>query len=186
MIKKIAIILFSLGIVVTGAFGFRKLNYWERSAWIFRLNTTDQRFEGREGRPPGEFRGRPEGEFRDRSEGGRETFEGRGERGNRELTERSGREFMERPERAFRDTPEREFRDSTQREFRQRPDDRASFGPGDRGRGGHVRGDFRGGQKIRLRNVWWFLAVFSAFAAVTLYLDRAWLHIRKKKTHSTR
>jgi hypothetical protein len=29
MMKKIAIILFSLGLVVTGAYGFRKLNYWE-------------------------------------------------------------------------------------------------------------------------------------------------------------
>lgn len=145
MVKKSAIILFSLGILVTGAYGFRKLNYWERSAYVFKIMGTDQRYEGRGGRSGGDFR------------------------------ERSGGKFRERPEREFRQRPEGEFR--------QRSDDRASFGPGDRGR--HGRGDFHGGQKIRLRNVWWFLAVFSAFTVVALYLDRIWLRIRKKRTHST-
>jgi len=31
----------------------------------------------------------------------------------------------------------------------------------------------------------WFLGVFSAFTVVALYLDRIWLHIRKKRKHST-
>ena len=178
MVKKIAFILFSVGIVVTGVYGFRKLNYWERSAWIFRYSNSDQRFEGRGGR------GYPE--FRDRRERGRETFEGRSERGSREFRQgysgdsrdSTQREFSPRSGRNFSQRPE-------DRDFSQRPEDRATFRPGDGGRGGHGRGDFHGGQKIRLRNVWWFLAVFSAFTVVALYLDRAWLHIRRKRTHST-
>lgn len=206
MVKKIAFIVFSLGILLAGIYGFRKLNYWERSAWVFKYKTADRRFEGRGGRPGGDFRERPEGEFRRRPEGEfRQRPEGefrqgpegafgdtaeRSVRASRDIPQREfrqgpGGDFSDSTQRVFRDSTRSEFRSRSEGEFRQRPDDRASFGPGDRGRGGHGRGDFRGGQKIRLRNVWWFLGVFSAFTVVALYLDRIWLHIRKKRKHST-
>jgi hypothetical protein len=174
MIKKIAIILFSVGLAASGIFGFNKLNYWERSAWIFNLKTMERRFEGR-GRgghdefdrrsrenPDSTFRMRPDAEF-----GGR-----------------PGGEFRERTDGEFRERSDGEFRERTDGEFRERSEGRASFGPGDRGRGGHGRGDSHGGKKVRLRNVIWFLAVFSAFTVVSVYLDRAWMRLRKKKTPS--
>jgi len=154
MVKKLIFILLSLAIVITGAFAFRKLNYWERSVYIFDYKEMDRRFEGRGGRRPAEF---------SRS---REASDGRGDRG-------ADRELRERPE----------------REFRENREGRSSFGPDDRGgdgRGhGHGRGDFHGGKQIRLRNILWFLAVFSAFTVVSVYLDRIWLRIRKQRQSST-
>ena len=151
--KKIAIILFSLGLVVTGAYGFRKLNYWERSAWIFEFNSMERSFEGR---------GRGGQDAFDRRS--REVYEGRREQG-------SGREIRERSDSTLRER--------SGREFRERSEGSSSFGPGDRGRGGHGRGDSHRGKKVRLRNVIWFLAVFSACTVVSVYLDRAWRHLRK-------
>jgi len=145
MVRKLIFSLLSLAIVITGAFAFRKLNYWERSVYIFDYREMDRRFEGRDGRRPAEF--------------------------NRSRESSDGREFRGRPD----------------GEFTENREGRSSFGPGDRGRDGHGhgRGDFHGGKQIRLRNVLWFLAVFSAFTVVSVYLDRIWLRIRKQRQGST-
>ena len=150
MIKKIATIVFSVGLIASGIFGFQKLNYWERSAWILNLKTMERRFEGR-------------------GRGGHDEFD---------------RRSRENPDSTLRMRPDGEFRERTDGEFRERSEGRASFGPGDRGRGGHGTGDSHRGKKVRLRNVIWFLAVFSAFTVVSVYLDRAWMRIRKKKMRS--
>lgn len=87
MVKKICIIIFSIAVIITGAFAFHKLNYWERSVSIFNNKTFDRHIEGRGGRGdrgPGEFERR--GSREDRSTG---EFEGRREDGhNGEFRER--------------------------------------------------------------------------------------------------
>lgn len=55
MIKKISIIILSAGILVTGCFAFCKLSYYERSTRIFSINNSEQTFERRIGRGPGEI-----------------------------------------------------------------------------------------------------------------------------------
>jgi hypothetical protein len=150
MIKKIAIILFSAGLMASGIFGFNKLNYWERSVWIFDFKAMERRFEGRG-------------------------------RGSHDEFDRRSRDT---PDSSPRMRSDGELRERPDGEFRERSEDRASFGPGDRGRGGQGRGDSHRGKKVRLRNVAWFLVVFSAFTVVSVYLDRAWMRLRKKKIRS--
>ena len=49
-------------------------------------------------------------------------------------------------------------------------------------RGGrHGGGDIRDGKKIRLGTVGWFLAVFASFTVISIYLDKAYNLIRRKK-----
>ena len=62
MVRKISFALLALAILVTGVIAFRKLNYWESSIWIFKLNS-GQLTEGRSGHDQGDGRGR--GGFRD-------------------------------------------------------------------------------------------------------------------------
>jgi hypothetical protein len=172
MIKRISIILLTLGILATGILGFRKLSYWERSAWIFKYKNMDRRLEGRGGRGAARFEGRPP-----------EAQRGFGERPGRTSGERPDRELREGTEGGeFRERPEGEFRERPEAEFRERAEGRADFGHMDRGRGGHGRGDFHGGKKVRLRNVAWFLAVFSGFTVLFIYVDRWWKRFRKRKT----
>jgi hypothetical protein len=140
MIKKIGIILISVAIVVTGAFAFSKLHYWERSVRIFNYKTSDRFFEGRGGRGPGDFDGR--------DSRGPGDFDGRDSRGP-DRFERGGEQV-----------------------------------PGRMEGGGHGRGDFRGGKKVRLANVGWFLAAFSAFTAASIYFDRIYLFLRRRRIRS--
>ncbi len=46
MVRKISSAILSLAIIVTGITAFRKLNYWESSVWIFKLNPPQQHEEG--------------------------------------------------------------------------------------------------------------------------------------------
>jgi len=142
MVKKICITIFSIAVMITGAFAFHKLNYWEKSVSIFNNKTFDRHYEGR-GR--GSDRGRAEFERRGGSREDRNTGELEGRRGRGQNGE-------------FRDRYE------------------------GRDRGGHGRGDFRRGKKIRLVNVLWFLAVFASFTAVTIYVDKAHIKFLKRKS----
>ena len=135
MVRKISFALLALAILVTGVIAFRKLNYWESSVWIFKLNS-GQLTEGRIGHDQGDGRGH--GGFRDQR---RREFP-------REFSERSGR------------IP-------TDEGFRQR--------------GGRGRGEFRGGKKINLGNVLWYLAVFASFTVAAIYTDKCLRLIRKSK-----
>ena len=72
-----------------------------------------------------------------------------------------------RPERAEGIERQQSERGSTDEGFRQR-----------RGRG---RGDFRGGKKINLGNVLWYLAVFASFTVTVIYIDKSLRLFRKRK-----
>ena len=157
MIKKIGIILISLAIVVTGVFAFSKLHYWERSVRIFSYKSSDRFFDGRGERGRGDFEGR-NGRGQERFERGGEQVPGRVERGS----DRGPGDF----------------------EFSERSDNRRPSGQDGEYRGGHGRGGYRGGKKVRLANVWWFLAAFSAFTACSIYIDRIYLYLRKRRLKS--
>jgi hypothetical protein len=111
MVKKISILLLVAVVLTTGYISLRKLNYWNRSVMIFKMNSSEQSFQGRGGRNGrgfGEFEGREPGsrrpEFREgmqRPEGRnipdslRRRFEGRGQfEGRRQGGDRNeGRDF---------------------------------------------------------------------------------------------
>lgn len=166
MVKKISYIIIALAILVAGYFAFAKLNYWQRSVWIFKMNNTEQGFEGRGGRERGEFYGRP----------ARENQQGFERRGDRQISDSARRQFEARGGRP--DMRRRNVPDSLRRQ--QLPgNDVGQIGtpPSDRRfRDGEGRGrdDFRGGNKIYLKNVYWFLAAFAAFTVIMIYLDRAY------------
>lgn len=159
MVRKIIYAIISLMILYFGYSAFTRLNYWDRSTRIFKLDRS-QTFDRRLGR------GGPEG-----SRGGRTDLRNIPDSIRQRFADAGGRpEF--RPERS---------------EFRQIPDSvrRGFAGPGfrrsnerDEGRG---HGDFRGGKKINLNNIWWFMAVFASFTVIVLYLDRLIILIRKRR-----
>jgi hypothetical protein len=65
-----------------------------------------------------------------------------------------------------------------------RDEDRAVTGinnGGIRNGQGHRGGEIRGGKKINLKNVLWFLSVFASFAIVTRYTDKGISLFRKRK-----
>jgi hypothetical protein len=101
-------------------------------------------------------------------------FEGRGGRGQGDRVfegreGRGGREGFTRPEM-------RELPDSIRARFE------AVEGRHDPGGEGRERGEFRGGKKINLRNVLWFLAVFASFTVIVIYMDKGYYLICKKKS----
>jgi hypothetical protein len=157
MARKIVYAIISLVILYFGYSAFTRLNYWDRCTGIFKLDGSQpvNRRMGREG---------PESE-----RGVRTDF--------RNIPDSIRQIFADaRPE----------FR-TERREFRQIPDSarRGNAGPGFRGSDGRAEGrghgDFRGGKKINLNNIWWFMAVFSSFTVIVLYLDRLIILIRKRR-----
>ena len=173
MAKKISFILLSVAIVVTGFFAFRNLNYWERSVRIFNMNSDQPFGRGHEGfdRRGGFDRQRGNGEGFDRN-------------AIRQMPDSLRKRFSE----ADRERPamrEGAVPDSIRQRFKagdRRPGDRMSF-EGGRGRGGERRGggDFRDGRNVSLGTVGWFLAVFAMFTVITIYIDKAYYLIRKRK-----
>jgi len=195
MVRKISFTILSLAILATGIIAFRKLNYWESSVWIFKLNPT-QHNEGGIGQDivQGQDRGQGQGK-------GREILreERRAERTEDfERHQRSGERF-DRP--SIRELPDsirekfagrgkgsgigdRNFPDSLRWEFASDPGEQSENIPSDAGfrtRDGRGRGEFRGGKNINLKNVLWYLAVFASFTVVAIYIDKGLRLIRRGK-----
>jgi len=166
MVKKISLLILSLAILAAGIIGAIKLNYWQRSVSIFKVNSSEQQF-GRGNRGPGmEGFGRGEGMRdgmrRELPDSIRQRFAGEG---RPEM-----RMERQRPDSLFR-------RGSGQESFR------GEEGPGRGTRSGNRHGgeDFRGGKKINLDTVVWFLAVFASLVVIVIYIEKAIKLIRKKK-----
>jgi len=168
MVKKISFLILAAAILVTGVIGFRKLGYWERSVRIFKTGSGTQ-FEGRTGR----------------GGGGREFERGESERPLlRELPDSIRARFEAGEGRQGQGMRGRNIPDSLRQQLR--PQDggrtgRGSFEGGFRTGEGRGRGEFPGGQKINIRNVKWFLAVFALFTVIAIYIDKAACLIRRRK-----
>lgn len=189
MVRKISFTILALAILVTGVIAFRKLNYWESSVWIFKLNS-GQVTEERSGH--GQGYGRGHGGFWDEKSPERtEGIEGQPRTGERfeglpmsELPDSIGERFAGRGRvSGLRD---RNFPDSLKqelpRDFRERSD-RFTSDEGLSSCDGRGRGDFRGGKKINLGNVVWYLAAFASFTIVAIHSDKALKLIRKRKKY---
>ena len=185
MVRKISFAILSVTILVTGVIALRKLNYWESSVWIFKLNS-GQLTEGRIGHAQGDGRGH--GGFRDQRRperaGGNEGQQRPGERIEglpmRELPDSIRERFAGRGH-GMRD---RNFPDSLTREFPREFSGRSGKIPTDEGfsqRGGRGRGEFGGEKKINLGNVLCYLAVFASFTVAAIYTDKCLRLIRKSK-----
>lgn len=176
MVKRIFILLIVAVVLTTGYISFRKLNYWDRSVMIFKMDSSQQSFQGRGGRGSGEFEGREPGgrrpEFREgmqRPEGRnitdslRRRSDGRGQRNFNRM--RGGTDSL---------ATRSQLRDTT---FSARGD----FG--ERMRGGDInRGrDFRRGKAVNLNLVIYYLAVFALFTLIMVYLEKGYRLIFKKK-----
>ncbi len=182
MVKKISYAIIAVAILLTGYIGFNKLNYWERSVWIFNSAGTNQRFEGRIGRGQGGFEGRDE--LRGRNEFSRPERSGEGFDRPQMLEIPDSMRARFEAGRRGQGMRSRNMPDSLRAQFSQNGGNRTGRFPaeaGFRNGDGHGRGEFQGGQKIRLTNVWWFLAVFAAFTVVVIYLDKAYCLIRKRR-----
>jgi hypothetical protein len=175
MIRKISFLLLSIGIVVVGYIAFRELSYWERSVRIFKYEP-DTAFQGRGGRGH-EGRSNFRGVNGSERPGGRERgFE---RPGIRELPD-SIRQRLEARREGVRERG-RNIPDSLRRDFAESRLERASFMREGRGGDRHGRGGLPDGRKMNLRNVYWFLAVFSLFTVAVIYLDKAICLLKKKK-----
>lgn len=180
MVKKISFLILAVAILLTGVIGFRKLGFWDRSVRIFNYSSNTS-FEGGIGRGGG-GRGFERGEFDriERSEG-REGFV-RPEM--RELPDSIRARFESGEGRPGQGVRGRNIPDSLRQQLR--PQDggrtgRGSFEGGFRTGEGRGRGEFPGGQKINIRNVKWFLAVFATFTVIVIYIDKAVCLFRRRK-----
>jgi|WetSurMetagenome_2_1015567.scaffolds.fasta_scaffold00018_44 hypothetical protein len=180
MIKKIIYLIISVAIVTTGVIGFTKLNYWSRSVSIFKVSSSEQTFgRGGPGSGRGEF-GRGEGFRRELPDSVRQRFEREGrfpDGMNRQRADSSfsrGRGFNGQGMRG------REFGDRRGESGREPGSGEFERGMG---RGGEGRGEFRGGSKINLETVGWYLAVFAALAVVAIYIEKGIKFIRKKENN---
>jgi hypothetical protein len=169
MVKKISVIIIVTVVLVTGYISLKKLNYWERTVLIFKLNSSGQSFEGRGGRGmrgpegregferrQGTGEGTHRGERMIAPDSMRIRFEGGGQRFDRRVRNRPDSVFSGRMER--RDTL---YSGRGSFNGRMRDSD---------GRGGR---DFRGRKSINLNNVLYFLSVFAFFTVIVIYLEKA-------------
>lgn len=172
-------LIISAAVLVFGYMSFGRLNYWERSVRIFKLDS-DQVFNGREGRGGFEGRGGERGEyrpdFRTMSDSVRQRLysEGRGAAEASNVPDSLRSRFE--AERGRRGQEGRSIPDSLRREYRNFNGERPVFEAGMRGGSGH--GGSISGKKINLENVWWFTAVFSSFTVLVIYFDKL---VRRKK-----
>jgi hypothetical protein len=172
MVKKVSYILIVVAIVVAGFIGLKKLNYWERSVWIFKLDNKAQTFEGRGDRGGGDSFGRP-------GPGNPRGFE---REGMREMPDSIRRQFASRGERSDmrnKNIPDSLRRNQFRRNYREQIEV-AGFEREPRDGGGRGRGEFVGGKKIYLKNIYWFTAAFALFTLIMIYLDRACCFVFKR------
>jgi hypothetical protein len=172
MVKKTAIIILIIIVLVTGYISFRKLNYWDRSVMIFKYDSSAQFFRGRGGRGFGEFEGRMGVERRP------DFREGMPRPGGMNIPDSLMRRTEGRRERNFnRPRPGTDSlatrRIARGRDFPVR---------GDFGGGGRVRGGLnRRGNSVNLSMVWNYLAVFALFTLIMIYLEKGYRLIFKHK-----
>jgi len=187
MVRKISFAIIAMAILITGVIAFRKLNYWESSVWIFKLNS-GRLNEGGIGH--GQVDVTDHGGFRDERKpeiaGGVEGQQRTGERFEgspmMELPDSIPEKFADRgggPGMRDRNFPE-SLRLELPPDFRERSD---IFPPDTvfRFSDGRGSGDSRSEKKINLRNVLWYLAAFASFTIVAIYSDKALKLIRKRK-----
>lgn len=178
--------IFSAAILVWGYLAFNRLNFWERSVRIFKMET-DQPFYGRQGRGGFEDgdgdRRTTRPDFRSMPDSVRQRFasrEGRRPEGSamREMPDSIRNRFEAgRGQQGLR---QREIPDSLRRDYRSFNGERSGVEAAVRGDSGHGRGGFAG-KKINLGNVWWFTAVFASFTIIVIYIDRLLVVLRKRK-----
>jgi hypothetical protein len=177
MVKKISILILVAVVLATGYLSLRKLNYWNRSVMVFKINSSEQSFQGRGGRGFGEFEGRETGagrpEFREgmqrpgrmnMPDSLRRRSDGRGQRNFNRM--RSGADSL---------ATGRPARDTT---FLARGDFGGRMREGDINRGR----DFRQSKAVNLNLVIYYLAVFALFTLIMVYLEKGYRLIFKKKT----
>jgi len=180
MVKKISYILIAVAIAVAGFIGLKKLNYWERSVWIFKLDNKAQAFEGHGGRGGGDSFGRS-GPGRPRGFEREEV---------REMPDSIRRQFASRGERS--DMRNRNIPDSLRRDQFRRNDREQMGAPaferGPREGGGRERGrgEFGEGKKIYLKNIYWFTAAFALFTVIMIYLDKAFASLFTSRVINSR
>lgn len=166
MIKKIVIAILTIGILTSGIIANKRLRYFEKSSWVFRMDNPPafirERFNRGRSNPPVNVQPQP--------------TESTEHRQVAEPTQDSPRN---------QSNPQREtaVENGTERENRARiapENSRDANGSNTvirRERGGH---DIRRGSNIRLNNVGTFLASFAFFTLVTIFIDSI-LKIRKRK-----
>lgn len=179
MVKRISIIILVAVVLITGYISFRKLNYWDRSVMIFKMNSSEQSFQGRGGRGFGEFEGRGSGagrpgpregiqrpEGRNMPDSLRRRPEGRGQRNPDRM--RGGRDSL---------ISSRITRDSA---FSARGEFGGRIRDLDRNEGR----DLRRGRAVNLSMVIYYLAVFALFTLVMIYIEKCYRLIFRKKAGS--
>lgn len=181
MVKKIGFAIISVAIVAAGALAFMRLNYWERSAAVFRSGT-DRILNERSMRGHGGFDGGAD--FRGRHGIDRQDREGFNRLGVSPMPDSIRQRFG--AIRGSREAGRRFNPDSLNRQYRQNDGEsfnRSSFEGRIPGGAGHGRGEVSDGRKINLRNIFWYLAVFASFTVVAIYLNKACclIFIRKRK-----
>lgn len=176
MVKRISIILVVSAILVTGYISLKKLNYWDRSVRIFKIDSSQQSFQGRGGRGFGEFEGRESG-------AGRPEFrEGMQRPGRMNMPDSLRRRSEGRGQRNFTRmgngpdslTSSRITRDTTLSA-------RGEFGGRPRGIDRNGGRDFRRGKAVNLNMVFYYLAVLALFTVIMVYLEKGYRLIFKKK-----
>lgn len=153
MVKKIATLVLSVSVIVVGIMALNRLNYWERSVWILKVDN-QQNFGRRD---------------IDRS---RPNFEGRNNREGKARFEHPDTQIL--PDGAIQQRAEN-FRRDRESSNRERNFDR------DR----HDRGSSRRGRNVQLGNVSWFLAASALFTVVTIYIDKVFCTLRRKRKNTS-
>lgn len=166
MIKKIVIAILTVGILTTGIIANKRLRYFEKSSWVFRMDNPPAFIRERFNRG----RNNPQVNVRPQSPESNEARE------NVEEISQSPPQQMNPQNEAIA-----ESRGDRERRGRIAPGSDHETNRANnvvrRERGGH---DIRRGNNIRLNNVGTFLASFAFFTLITIFID-AILRMRKRK-----
>jgi hypothetical protein len=176
MVKKISILILIAVVLTTGYLSLKKLKYLDRSIMIFKINSSEQSFQGRVERGFGEFEGREAGEDRP------EFREGIQRPGRMNLPDSLRRRSNGRGQRNFN----RMENATDSLAFRRMTRDTTFTARGEFGgrmRGGDINGgrDFRRGKTVNLNLVIYYLAVLALFTLLMVYLEKGYRLIFKKK-----
>lgn len=167
MIKKIVIAILSIGILYTGTVATKRLKYFERSFWVFRMDNPPSFIRDRfnRGRPNEQAEFRPTtGELHQDARDARAVPDSLRQRTNpQEQTESENGQL-------------------TEGRTRENPKDNHNIRRDSSGeRNARAGRDFRRGSPVRLGNVGTFLAAFSLFTFITIFVDSIVRKHKKKK-----